>query len=421
MTLPRSLRRGVPALALSLVASIALAPAAVAATAEVDGNWWYQKYGVAEVQAEGWNGAGVKIAVIDQKINDQLPVFSSASVTVAPPVCDQEATTTEVTDASVHGSSVTALLVGNGEGNGAVKGIVPAADVTFYALGDDYALCRNLEDDRSGWALALDAAVAAGADIVTMSVVNKSATDDDAAAVARALKAGVIFVAGVPNEPGQGDFPAGMNGVVSVNGFDRNGDLLTTNAGNTNVQPEVTVVAPGAEISIVAWDEWRIAWGSSSATPMVAGILAAAKQKYPDATANQLIQSLIHNTRTEDHPLERDTTGGYGYGPASLRHILAVDPTQYPDENPLMDKTYGQPTVAQVSTPTPSAGASSPAPAPGGEASAPDQAGAASPLGWILGGVGAVVLAGAIITVIAVTRRKQGAQASGAETKGGAR
>jgi hypothetical protein len=53
----------------AVVAAVAAPTAASAAS--VDRNWWYQKYGVAEVQAEGWNGAGV-IAVIDAQINDQL-------------------------------------------------------------------------------------------------------------------------------------------------------------------------------------------------------------------------------------------------------------------------------------------------------------------------------------------------------------
>jgi subtilisin family serine protease len=56
--------------AAAVVAAVAAPTAASAAS--VDRNWWYQKYGVAEVQAEGWNGAGVKIAVIDAQINDQL-------------------------------------------------------------------------------------------------------------------------------------------------------------------------------------------------------------------------------------------------------------------------------------------------------------------------------------------------------------
>lgn len=397
--------------ALTVVAAVA-SPAA--ASAAGDGNWWYEKYDVAEVQADGWNGAGVKIAVIDAQINDQLPAFADASLSVAPAICNDPATTTEVNEDAIHGSTVAAILVGNGEGYGAIRGMAPAADVTFYAVGGGATVCR-LQDDRSAWAVALDDAVASGADIVTMSKVSADASDEDIESVARALASGVIFVAGTPNYEGQGALPAAMNGVVSVNAFDANGDLLvSTELGVPNVQPEVTVVAPGVDVAISTWDREQIGSGSSYATPMVAGILAAVKQKYPDATANQLIQSLIRNTKTEDHPLERDTTGGYGYGPASLRHMLAVDPTQYPDENPLMDKSFGEPTAAQV------AQAASPATMPTASASTAvadgDAEGRAAsdavPMGWIVG-IGAAVLIGAIVVIVVVAARRRAQHTKG--------
>ncbi|WP_336626559.1 MULTISPECIES: S8 family peptidase [unclassified Microbacterium] len=406
-------RRALRLIAAAAVVAAIAAPTAASAAA-VDRNWWYEKYGVAEVQAEGWNGAGVKIAVIDAQLNDQLPAFTDASLTVAPALCNNPATSTEVNDDSVHGSTVTAILVGNGEGYGAIRGMAPAADVTFYAVGGDATICR-LHDDRSAWAVALDDAVAAGADIVTMSKVSSDASDEDIQSVARALASGVIFVAGTPNYEGQGALPAAMNGVVSVNAFDTNGDLLvSTELGVPNVQPEVTVVAPGVDVALSTWDREQYGAGSSFATPMVAGILAVAKQKYPDATANQLIQSLIHNTGTEDHPLERDTTGGYGYGPASLRHMLAVDPTQYPDENPLMDKSFGEPTAAQV------AQAASPATMPTASASTAvadgDAEGPAAsdavPMGWIVG-IGAAVLIGAIVVIVVVAARRRAQHTKG--------
>jgi hypothetical protein len=136
-------------------------------------------------------------------------------------------------------------------------------------------------------------------------------------------------------------------------------------------------------------------------------MLAVAKQKYPAATGNQLIQSLIHNTTESDHALVRDTTGGYGYGPASLRHLLAVDPSQYPDENPLMDKAYGKPTVEQVaeaSAPHPGSSSSSPAAVPG-EATGHGGGGGMVTLLVVLAVVGLVVLAGLVVLLVALPRR----------------
>lgn len=408
MSSARSSRNALRLTVLSATVALVALPAASAAAADPPGDWWYKGFGVADVHAQGWNGAGVTIAVIDAQINDQLPVFAGAPLTIEDPVCDDPATSTEVTEPTLHGSNVTALLIGNGEGAGAVKGIVPAADVLFFGMGKDFSLCDTGE--RKPWATALDSAVAAGADIVTISSVNPSPYEPEVDSLARALKAGVIVVAGTPNEVGRtAQYPAAMNGVVSVNAFDAAGNILTgVDDGVPNIQREVTVVAPGAQMSSVNWEQPQIMSGASYATPLVAGILAAAKQKYPNATANQLIQSLIHNTRADDHPLERDAAGGIGYGPASLRHVLAVDPSQYPDVNPLMDKELGKPTAEQISgdgaaTQTPEPTASSVPPTEPAQAGDGD---ADFPLGWILGGGIAVVAVGATVIIAAVRRRR---------------
>jgi hypothetical protein len=136
-------------------------------------------------------------------------------------------------------------------------------------------------------------------------------------------------------------------------------------------------------------------------------MLAVAKQKYPKATGNQLIQSLIHNTTDADHELIRDTTNGYGYGPASLTHLLEVDPQKYPNKNPLMDKASGVPTAAQVAS---AAGSASPSPQPTGPANADTaggKPGAASGLVFAVVAIGvAIVVLGIIVIAIALSRRR---------------
>ena len=83
------------------------------------------------------------------------------------------------------------------------------------------------------------------------------------------------------------------------------------------------------------------------ATPMVAGFLALARQKWPDATANQLLQLLTKTALNNEGAWNPYT----GYGVASLGAMLSTDPSQYPDENPLMDKGGGlapSPTAEEV-------------------------------------------------------------------------
>jgi subtilisin family serine protease len=63
--------------------------------------------------------------------------------------------------------------------------------------------------------------------------------------------------------------------------------------------------------------------GTSYATPIIAGLLAMVKRKYPVATGNQLIQTLIRNTGTGNHSPARDAEGEVGYGLVSLDHTPA--------------------------------------------------------------------------------------------------
>jgi subtilisin family serine protease len=187
-------------------------------------------------------------------------------------------------------------------------------------------------------------------------------------------------------------------------------------------------VAAGVDLPTIGvtdqgWDSSFAATGSSFAAPLVAGMLAVVAQRYPDATGNQLVQTLIHNTGVEDHALERDETGGYGYGAAWLTHMLAVDPAQYPDENPLMDKKLGQPSAEQVAEAA-ARGSAMPDFAPDAgtsptdsfdeygddepAADAPQASGAVSPVLWAVGGIVlGVIVIGAIILIVVLTNSRR--------------
>jgi len=85
-----------------------------------------------------------------------------------------------------------------------------------------------------------------------------------------------------------------------------------------------------------SWDTVVSNGGTSTATPIVAGFIALAWQKYPEATGNQMIQTLIHNTGVGGHPDELFWNENSGFGLASATSMLEVDPTRYPDVNPLL-------------------------------------------------------------------------------------
>ena len=361
-----------------------------------DGLWYYMAFHVQAAHDAGFTGVGVTIAVIDSQLYPGLPEFVGADIVPQPALgCkDLQGTpiaTTSSDYAAYHGTNVTALIVGSGMGYGGargVQGVAPKAKVLFFSTGsgsadvkDHRATCESFAGDPI--AKAIVAAVAAGAQIISISQGGGD-SQELAAAVAGALRRGVVIVGALSNKLTETDseYPAKSNGVVSVQAIDSAGNIQTTD-GSPNVNPATKVAGPGVGIlnqgggTDQKWESQSLASGTSNATPVVAGFLALVKQKYPKATSNQLIQTLIHNTGAGNHKPQFDTSNKFGYGFVSVTSMLEVDPTTYPDVNPLVSADAGaSPTAQQIAgkstaspSPTVSAGAagsgrSSVAPAP---------------------------------------------------------
>lgn len=395
---------------------------------DTDAEFWANAYGVETAHAAGLTGAGVKIAVIDKQINPALPVFAGRNLTVSDmQVCKTptSAVSDVATSDSRHGSLMAALIIGNGQGPGSIKGMAPDADITFYGYGpSDSGTCRpNTDLEISTFGYLVKTAVDDGAEIITTSVTT-GADERDASAIAYALARGVVIITAEPNADILADMETdigGMNGVVAASMIDPNGDLQKDNTGAAFVIPQTTVVAAGSIFPSAGIDgDWNTAartGGSSLAAPLVAGMLALAAQKTPQATGNQLVQALLATTNASVHEPTR-TEDGYGYGAAWLPTLLSVDPTQFPDVSPLMGESAGKtvsfPTQEQIDTAE--AEGFVPTPAPGKffdlyeDSAEPVGFDVMSLVPWVVGGIVVLVLIGAAITLIVVItqRRKTG-------------
>ena len=299
------------------------------------------------------------------------------------------------------------MIAGTGAGypeQQGVLGVAPGAKVihytasVFYDETGEYDCFPELPISKDNNVTGDDAVVMAmneamddGADIISVSLgVNGSLAGDEA--IVRAAREGVIIVAATPNELLAANWPSSANGAVAVNAIDSSGQLMQNELGSnfqfaTVLGPGVGLLFQGVE-DTGSWTEQRLAQGTSFATPAVAGFLALVAQKYPDATANQLIQSLIRNTGAEDHELTYDE-GELGYGIASATHMLRVDPTTYPDENPLITED-GFPTAEEIRQGL----ASTPSPVP----EAPNVGDGSIP-GWIIA-AGVIVLIIVVLTIV---------------------
>jgi subtilisin family serine protease len=351
--------------AVLLTASAAAASPAIA-TPATDGFWYFDLPNIQAAHDAGFTGEGVTIAVIDGQINLEVPTLQGADIEVQPTICfDPEGSPVPPTSTNIladHGTNIVSYLVGTGAGypgQTGVKGIAPDAKVLFFSTGEDVeggkVVCHDQDgtlfgdgDEEDPRGTAIFAAIDAGVDIISISLAG-GANRQETLAIAYAMQAGIVVVAGVANDefPVDGSYPYSYNGVVGV----QSGDKNSVPQGD-HIDPLTDVLGPGVNLvwqGDTGWEEQRYATGTSLATPVVAGFIALVSQKYPDATGNQLIQSLIRNTGVEDHELYFDPTGSVGYGSASATHMLRVDPTQYDDVNPLIsDDPAAIPSVAAM-------------------------------------------------------------------------
>ena len=399
------------------------APSTASADQTSDELWYFTAFHVQEAHDAGVTGAGVTIAVIDSQLYPGLPEFVGADIVPqralgCKDLQGDSIPTTSSDFAAWHGTNVAALIVGSGMGYRSargVQGVAPKASVLFFSIGSGSAevngqktTCESFDGDPA--AKAIVAAVAAGAQIISISAGGGD-SPELAAAVAGALRQGVVIVGALSNKLTETDseYPAKSNGVVGVQAIDSAGNIQTTD-GAPNVNPATKVAGPGLGILLQGgftdrtWESQSTVGGTSSATPVVAGFLALVKQKYPKATGNQLIQTLIHNTGTTDHPLTRDAANLFGYGVVSVTHMLKVDPTTYPDVNPLVSTAAGaSPTAQQI--------AGKPTASPSPSASAGSGGSSAAPPSWLMpvlvgGGIILLLVILAIVLVIVFATRR---------------
>lgn len=412
-------RRAVGAL---LLGGVVLAASPVVAHADVasDGLWYFDALKVQDAHDAGFTGDGITVAVLDSAINLEIPTLRDAAVQLGDqPECflDGHPVPAETTDyaQAVHGTNVASMIAGTGAESG-VKGVAPGATVLYYRVtpGGDQP-CQDADGDENYAVIAeaIDAAVDSGARVISISLAFGPGSGIREA-ITRALARQVIVVTALSNQDeliGSAAWSGYLNGGVSVQALDKTGAVATHESplGGTqpNTDPDVDVAAPGVDILIQGTADAGFAGqtlesGTSLATPIVAGFLAVTAQKYPEATGNQLLQSLIHNTGTGDHPLEYDPNQMFGYGFVSLTSMLRADPAQYPDVNPFVIPD-GEPTAAEIAAavpPTPTA--------------TPDDPGAGAPaegfsLPVIVGGVvGLMVVGAAVVVVILIARSRRG-------------
>ena len=339
----------VGALAAGIV-SIPAAPAHAADTITAADQAYFSYYGFDRARAKGYTGEGVTIAMIDGPVDTSVPELKGAKITAK-----ETCTITSSNGSWRHGTGVASILVSG------VYGVAPGSMLLTYQIpfgsgapfstGDDgdqaqddcFADTRIVSRSETVW--VMNQAMNDGAQIINLSASSYDDDDQMKWTVARAMSSGVILVTASGNSARDEDVSSlsKWSGVVGVTAISTDGTrqdysswgegVVTTSIGGP------VAVRDAASGQVVQY------FGTSFSSPIVTGVLALAKQRWPEATSNQLLQLLVKTGLNPDHGWNKYT----GFGGIDPGAILNTDPSQFPDENPLAQKQGGSsPTPEEV-------------------------------------------------------------------------
>ncbi len=406
-------RRGT-ALAAASAAALATLVGVPSASADAldDGQWWRAAMGVDELNRAG-TGAGVTVALIDGPIDSSVPEIEGRVASSSTECLGRGGAALRSVRQDVladHATRMASLIVGSGRGTApggrGIAGIAPGATLRHYAVTfgdpeDPEKLSCGLRDPGvnvvgEATARAISRAVEDGAKVISISLTTDY-SDAYAAALLDAYRAGAVVVASTNNDTRSVFWPGIGNGVVTVTHVDAAGNLDGSAARGTSL---VDFAAPGTKVAAGAWTPsgWRsdvLSDGSSQATAITAGALAAIWSAHPSATGNQVLQAArtAIGLRAEngsyltwfrrvgtDLPEAVGKTQSYGFGIISPADAVLLDVDALPRTSPMVaDRGVVEPTAQEIAeataSGTPSAGA-----APTVSASAsPPAAGGATP------------------------------------------
>ena len=323
--------------ALALAAgALALAPAPAHADGAVPSQEYFSYYHFDTARAKGYTGKGVTIAVIDGPVDTSNPALKGANIT------DKSRCTIQDSPEGIrHGTDMAIILVSP------ISGVAPDATLYTYQSSTSTTTsngsCDSNGDRLNTIAALINQAVEDGAQFISISQSVNESSNELKWAITNAITKGVIIVAAAGNEALPDDITTlgRYSGVVGVSAINSDGTFASYSSWGDGV----VTAAFGAPYNTfdVNTGEPITVQGTSISTPLVAGMLALARQKWPDATANQILQLLVHTGLNPNHDWNKYT----GYGAIDGGALVNTDPSQYPDENPIIQKNGGSEPTAQ--------------------------------------------------------------------------
>ncbi|MFD3451731.1 S8 family serine peptidase [Streptomyces sp. NPDC058691] len=314
--------------------------------------------------AAGYDGKGIKIAVLDTGVDTHHPDLPAGTKVVDVKNFSDSGNSD---DHYGHGTHVASIAAGTGaKSGGKYKGVAPGAQIISGKVLDDEGF-----GDDAGIIKGLEWAAAQGARIVNLSLggTDTPGVDPIEAAVNK-LSAGdkaPLFVIAAGNEGDQASTvgsPGSADAALTVGAVDKSDKLADFSSrgprvGDGAIKPDVT--APGVDITAAAAkgsvidtdpevphpaDGYLTISGTSMATPHVTGAAAILAQEHPDWTGQQIKTVLIGSAEDGGYtPFQQgsgriDVARAIGQSvvaePASLNFGTALWPH---DDDPQLTKT----------------------------------------------------------------------------------
>jgi subtilisin family serine protease len=249
-----------------------------------DRDWPYQQGLRVAGFPQAWDltrgSSRIVVAVVDTGVDPTQPDLQGALV----PGFDFVHMRAAANDDQGHGTAVAGVIAArgnNGEGGAGVCwrcSIMPVKVLDSTGTGDDTVIAAGIV-----WA------VDHGAQVINLSLGGPGVSEDLTAAIGYAVAKGVLLVAAAGND---GDtstfFPAADPRVLSV--------AATTAADQryawSNFGTWVDVAAPGCNVAPLLTGGYGNFCGTSSASPLVSGLLALELSAHPTLTSAQAAQAL---------------------------------------------------------------------------------------------------------------------------------
>lgn len=315
--------------------------------------------GINEMQAAGYKGEGITIAVFDSGfdgVNITSPfahLFQNQKIKYT---YDMVRNTSQVYGFDDHGTGVLSTM---------------AAYVPDFFTGGTYEANFQLyitEDSGSeyrveefNWLFAAERADSAGVDVITSSL-GYNTFDDNAMnytiaqlngsttivsqAAQRALAKGIIVVCSAGNEGNNSwryiTAPADVQGILATGAVTANETRASFSSigptSDNRIKPDVMALGTGVSI-ITPNGSPGTSQGTSFSAPLMASLAAGVWQAFPYLTAREVYDAIIHSADQATHP---DNLKGYG-----IPHFISVK--NYIESSALDDEVFLSPNPASSS------------------------------------------------------------------------